>query len=723
MDKLRHFVTTCVAAGTALALGTLVLVPVVRLSVGATHNTAVADPVQLRPLNLSSKIYDTKGDLLAVLQDADYRAPVTLSQVPPTVVHAVLDAEDANFYQHGALDFRSILRAFTSDVSNGGGLQGGSTITQQLVKNAVLNSQRSVNRKLHEAVLAYRLEQQMSKDQILERYLNTVYLGNGAYGAQAAAQTYFGRDVSQLDAGQAALLAGVIRNPVGYDPLHHPVAAMQRRNQILDGMVANGHLTSAQADQYKTTPVPSSINQPAPQQDSPFVAEVKASLLDTTDHRFDFLGTSQAERLNSLNKGGLNITTTLDPTMQQNAEAAVAARLPDTGGKFTSAVVAMDPNTGYVRALVSGNPGSNHGYDVATGRGGSGRQPGSSFKPFVLMAALENGYSPNDSIDGTAPCTIRLPDSGPYVANNAEPGGGVLNLWDATANSVNCAYIRLGVDVGLPKVVDAAHRMGIPAKVRLVPSPSLSIGTYEVTPLEMASAYSTLAADGVHHTPSFIEKVTDSSNNVDFGGADKGERVVSAQNSRVVTQALQGVVQRGTGTAAALSDRPVAGKTGTTDNLANAWFVGYTPQLVTAVWMGSPAGLVPMYDVGGVSVFGGTYPARIFHDFMSSTLSGQPVEDFMAPDPSQIGPGRFLVAQDSPGAITSPLPPPSPPGLAPVPLPPGLLPPPTPPTTLPATTSPPTTPPPPPPPPPTTQPPPPPPSTTTTTTTTTQPSH
>jgi penicillin-binding protein 1A len=242
-----------------------------------------------------------------------------------------------------------------------------------------------------------------------------------------------------------------------------------------------------------------------------------------------------------------------------------------------------------------------------------------------------------------------------------------------------------------------------------------------VTPLEMASAYSTLAADGVHHAPSFIEKVTDSSNNVDFAGADKGERVVSAQDTRVVTQALQGVVQRGTGTAAALSDRPVAGKTGTTDNLANAWFVGYTPQLVTAVWMGSPAGLVPMFGVGGVDVFGGTYPARIFHDFMSSSLSGQPVDSFTAPDSSQIGPGRFLVAQDSPGSITAPLPPPPPPGLPP--LPPGMLPPPT---TLPPTTRPPTTlppPPPPPPPPPTTQPPPPPPPpTTTTTTTTTQPS-
>jgi penicillin-binding protein 1A len=256
-----------------------------------------------------------------------------------------------------------------------------------------------------------------------------------------------------------------------------------------------------------------------------------------------------------------------------------------------------------------------------------------------------------------------------------------MNLWDATANSVNCAFIRLGVDVGLPKVVDVAHRMGIPARAHLGATPSVSIGTYEVTPLQMASAYSTLAGDGVHHAPSFIENVTDSAGTVVFQGADKGQQVVAPQNARVVTQALQGVVQRGTGTAAALSDRPVAGKTGTTDNLANAWFVGYTPQLVAAVWMGSSTGQVPMRGVGGVDVFGGTYPARIFHDFMASSLSGQPVAGFAPPDPALIPPGTFLVAQNSPGSLAGPVPPGVPPPApgAPAPPPPPPLPPPPPP--------------------------------------------
>jgi membrane peptidoglycan carboxypeptidase len=670
MGRLGRFVVTVVAAGTALGIGALALVPVAGVVADASHTVAVSQPVRLKPLDVPSKVYDAKGNLLAVLQDADYRAPISLTQVPPTVVHAVLDAEDATFYQHGAVSIPAILRALKNNASSSA-VQGGSTITQQLVKNAVLDPQRSLNRKLHETVLAFRLEQQMTKDQILERYLNTVYLGEGAYGIEAAAQTYFGADVSRLSSVQAALLAGEIRNPEGDDPIRQPVAATQRRNEVLDSMVANGHLTAGDASQLKTTPLPTALHPPAPQQDSPFVVEVKSALLDLTDHRFDTIGTTRADRLNALYKGGLTITTTLDPVLQHDAEHAVAANVPDTQGRFTAAVAAIDPTTGYVRALVPGNSGSNgNGYDVATGRGGGGRQPGSSFKAVVLTAALDNGFSPDDTIDGTSPCTISVPGSPAYVANNAEAGAGVMSLVDATANSVNCAYIRLGVDVGLPKVVEMAHRLGIPAGVKLGATPSVSIGSYEVTPLQMASVYSTLAAEGVRRPPTFVEKVTDSTGAALFQASTNGTQVVSPQVTRVATQALQAVVQRGTGTAAKLSDRPVAGKTGTTDNLANAWFVGYTPHLVAAVWMGSPTGQVPMHGVGGVDVFGGTYPARVFHDFMAASLVGQPVAGFTAPDPSQVPPGHFLIAQDSPGALTAPPPPPAPPPAPPAPGPP-----------------------------------------------------
>ncbi len=636
-----------------LALLVGLLVPATAGLGEVAQASGVSNPLQLRRLHLPSKVFDRNGKLLAVLSDADNREPVPLSRVPHQVVRAVLDTEDNTFFRHGGIDLKSILRALKADATSGQAVQGGSTITQQLVKNSLLTSQHSLSRKVNEAVLAYRLAHQMSKDQILDRYLNTVYFGNGAYGIEAAAKTYFGLDVDQLDTVQAALLAGLIRGPSTYDPIAHPQAALLRRDQVLDLMVTNHDLAPAAAASLRSSPLPTTVNNPSPQQDTPFVEEVKLRLLG--DPR---LGPTPQDRYAALYEGGLRITTSLDPSMQAQAEAAVARQMPDTGGQFTASLVAVDPTNGMVRALVSGNKASQTGYDVATGRGGSGRSPGSSFKAFVLMAALAGGHSLYDTVDGTAPCTFHLPHSPPSPPlHNAEPGGGVLTLLDATALSVNCAFLRLGVDLGLglgnPQVPNMAHLLGIPASAAIPDVISAAIGGgVEVTPLEMATAYSTLAADGVRHAPDdptgpsqFVESVVDRAGHVLVGGSIAGQQVVPAQQVRVANLALQAVVTAGTGTAAAIPGRPVAGKTGTTDNFTNAWFVGFTPQLCTAVWMGSPQGDVPMTDVGDVGdVFGGTFPARIWQAFMAPALADQPVMSFPAPDYALIPAGQYIQA-------------------------------------------------------------------------------
>ncbi|MGC8479987.1 MAG: transglycosylase domain-containing protein, partial [Acidimicrobiales bacterium] len=367
-----------------------------------------------------------------------------------------------------------------------------------------------------------------------------------------------------------------------------------------------------------------------------------------------FLGATPAERLNELSNGGYDIYTTLDPTLQADADAAVRARLPNTGGKFTSALVSVNPANGYVEALVSGNPqGGAGGYDVVTGRGGTGRQPGSTFKLFTLMAALQQGYSPNDTIDGTAPCTFTLPHivPNPYIANNAEPGKGIVTISTATADSINCAYIRLGVNVGLNNVVNMAHLLGVTSPVPAVPS--MVIGSVDVTPLEMASAYATVDDLGIYHKPIFVTKITNSAGNTVFTQPVVGHRVVAAQLCEVAISVLQQVISRGTGTAANIS-RPAAGKTGTTDNFTDGWFDGFTPQLVTSVWMGAPAGSISMQPPATPEVvYGGTYPAEIWGYYMSRAMSSYPVLGFTAPPSGAIGPGKFIVAVDSPGSITS----------------------------------------------------------------------
>lgn len=629
-----RFTRTFLAAGAAMAVGVLILGPALATWGSAGRTDGRLRVGQLAELAQRSTVHSRDGALIAVLHDEENRLPVSLDQVPQVVIDAVLDMEDSRFFEHQGIDARGTLRALFTNVEAGSVRQGGSTITQQLVKNALLTPEKSLNRKVKEAVLAVRLEDEMTKAEILERYLNTVFLGNGAYGVQAAAETYFGKQVEDLDDADGALLAGLIRNPVGYDPLKFPDKARTRRDLAVDRMVEMGHVTPSRAAEIKATDVPSVLSRPLPPPNDYFVETVKQALLD--DRR---LGDTPQERYNAVFRGGLRITTTLDPEMEDDAQRAVERIVPDTKGRFTAAMAVVEPGTGAVRAIVGGRNFEEEKYNLAVqGR----RQPGSSFKTFVLAAAIENGYSPKDTIDGTSPCSFKLPTGKMYTPGNYEGSkGGVMSLADATARSVNCAYVRLGQAVGLDEVVDTAHAMGI--RTALDPDVfSLPLGSMEVSPLDMAAAYATLANDGVYHRPYFVEKVESRTGKVLLRGRSTGKRAVSVQTARVVTQVLQGVVQKGTGTKARLTDRQVAGKTGTSQDHQNAWFVGYTPQLSAAVWMGSPVGNVSMKNVGGIRVTGGSYPARIWSAFMSAALAAEDGEDFKAPNPSLIPKSKYI---------------------------------------------------------------------------------
>ena len=643
MSLWSRFAAVIAAGGVLSALTVAILVPEVQAVIGAHH----ADPVHidLAPLAQRSVVVASDGGtILAVLHGGENRKVVSLDEIPLTIVSTVLAVEDRDFFDHGGVDLKSMARAMFANVDAGDVREGGSTITQQLVKNTLLNSKRNFNRKIREAVLSVRVENQMSKRQILERYLNTVYLGNGAYGVEAAAETYFGKEVSQVDLTEAALLAGMIKNPTGYDPFRHADAARARRAAVTKRLIAVHAIDETTAQQIEDAPVPASPHSVLPKPDDYFVNEVVRRLL-----RDPSLGKTREERSRALFSGGLTIKTTLDAGAQQKANRAVQEQLPDSGGKFTAALVSVDPATGAVRALVGG-PGFEHAkYNIATQ--GIGRQVGSAFKPFVLAAALENGVSPESRVLGSSPC--KFPNPGgipdPYEAENYDgERAGVLTIRDATWHSINCAYLRLGQIVGLPKVVDVAHRLGITAK--LDPNLSLPLGTSEVRPIEMAAAYATFADDGVYHEPYFVEEVRDRDGKVLLAHEKHDQRAVSADVARTVTDVLKGVIVKGTGTAAQFPDhRPAAGKTGTTADFGDAWFVGYTTHLATAVWMGSPVGnTVKMVGVGGVAhVAGGTFPARIWQAFMGPAHDGVPIEDF--PPPPEPGPGTYLRLASDPG--------------------------------------------------------------------------
>lgn len=637
------------AGATALATMTAAtVVAVAAIGDNAAHHSANAEELPLAPIStkmqVGSTVYADDGHtVLAVLHGPQLRIPVKLSQVSTILIKAVLDTEDHGFFVHGGVDVRSILRAAANDAS-GGSLQGGSTIAQQLVKQLYLTPTRKLSRKIEEAVLAVRLEQKYSKDQILQAYLNTIYLGDGAYGVQAAAETYFSEPASRLDLAQAALLAGMIQDPSGYDPILQPDAARQRRAEVLSRMVVYHDITAAQAAAADAVALPTPAPTPSPAPSDTvtnyYVQQVQAELLGAGSP----LGVTYSERYDALFDGGLRIYTNLDPTMQASAQQAVNANTPANPGGFQEALVSMDPATGRVRALIGGLGTNTSQFDVITQ---GERQPGSGFKLFTLLAALQEGYSVNDTVDSQSPCAIKFPGNDALVTkpinNDTGPGGGVITVKTATADSVNCAYIRLAHEVGLPNVISMAQRMGISEITQQDQYPSMVIGSIAVKPIEMAAAYATLADGGVYHPPSFIDHITDPSGTVIYTGSSPGQRIFSTQIAAEADQAFQAVVQYGTGTAAAIPGRQVAGKTGTTEFNVDAWFNGFTPQIETTVWMGNVAAETPIY-IYGTAVYGADYPARTWQAFDAAVLAGQPALGFPSPDPVLVPYPRYITS-------------------------------------------------------------------------------
>ena len=660
MRALARFLLVAFLAAVLMAASVAMIAPQARSIVTAGTAKEVDVASQLTPLSQRSVVLAADGSFLGYLHAEENRQPVTLEQVPEPLVTSILAIEDQEFWNHVGLNLRATARALLTNVEAGDVRQGGSTITQQLIKNALLTPEQDIDRKLNEAVLALRLEEQMSKEDILERYLNTVYFGNGAYGVQAASEIYFGMPVEQVGWEQAAFLAGLIRNPVGYDPFKFPEKALARRDVVVRTLADLGELSADESAWLQAVPIPAQPFTPIEPPRDYFLEEVKKVLL--ADER---LGETPTERYNAVFKGGLTVKTTLDPRLQMLAREAVATAMPKTGldhvdprtgepGRFTAALVSVEPATGAVRAIHSGEDFQQSQYRLAT----QGlRQPGSSFKPIVLAAALENGYSPNDTINGASPCTLRPKDSPLLVEdwdveNYEGSRGGTGTLAAATAKSLNCAYARLVLLLGPDKVVELAAKLGITSNPE--PVPSITLGAEEVHPIDMASAFGTFANDGLHHDPYFVEEVSGPDGKVIIKHDDPGEQAISNQTARQMNQVLQGVVTGGTGTRARLPGRQVAGKTGTAQNWEDAWFVGYTPQLSTAVWMGSPLGKVSMRNVGGTRVTGGSFPAAIWKAFMAPALGDAPAIAFEKPGPSPKGKYLRLGTERSSSRSSSP---------------------------------------------------------------------
>ena len=596
----------CVAVGLLMAAGLALNAEVKKIVRETAH-------LDIKTLGQNTTIYDRYGHVLGVIAGEQNRTILASTQMPQSVKEATIAIEDKRFYQHHGIDYVRIVGAAVHDLTGGGGLQGASTITMQLMKVLALGgTDQSLDGKLKEAYLAVQYEKTHTKDQILTNYLNSVFYGNNAVGIEAASLTYFNTDAANMSLTQAALLAGLPQAPTAYDPVLHPIAARNRRNEVLNAMAQQHFITpqlAAKAEQaglglhagnaYSATP-----------KEGFFFQYVKQNLQAVY---------GQAR----LADQGLKVYTTIDPTLDAAARAAINSQLGQPGDP-EAAVVMLDSHTGAIRAMASTSQfGYNNQFNYVTQ---AMRQPGSTFKAFVLTTAINRGINPYTTSYVSRPLNFFDPTWGQIsVSTYSNTYAGRINLYNATLQSDNSVYQQLTLDMTPQAVVNTAYTMGIPRADNLPVVPSIGLGSGDVTPLDMATAYSALSNQGYRVTPLSVTKIVAPSGKVTVTQPQL-RRVLPDGVAYEVTKVLHGNVLAGTGTAANIAPA-IAGKTGTTNNFVDAWFMGYTPCYVTAVWVGYPNGTgapKDMTDVHGIAVAGATFPAHIWAAFMRNVLFNNP---------------------------------------------------------------------------------------------------
>jgi penicillin-binding protein 1A len=620
-----------------IVLGVLLVIPIMLLvaaAVGGTaeYRSASCNLDKLRPVAIgqNSFVYARDGSLLGAIPAEKNRTPVSRSQISPWMPKATVAIEDRRFYRHGGIDVEGVFRAAIADVRAGKVVQGGSTITQQLVRNLYIGAEppKTLKRKINEACLAIKLSRAWQKDRILTAYMNQVFYGNHAYGIEAAAETYFSKSAKALTLGESALLAGLPQAPSVYDPFHRPDQALRRRDQVLRAMLTNGDITATEYARAKS--------------DRALDLQPGRRYKRIREPYFFTFVEEQLQKeygTNTVRSGGLKVYTTIDPRLQRAATSAIK-RVLYYKDDPSAAIVAIDPRNGAIRAMTAVTPGrKNNKFNLVSQ---AQRQPGSTFKTVALTTAISLGINPDSTYYLSAPLRYSPDPSGSCytdpptawcVQTYDHTYLGSTSLTNATVHSDNTVYARLSLDVGPERIAKMAYRLGVRETRLCGDCPSIALGSNSVSPLEMASVYATLAGGGVYSKPIAILKVVLPNGKPDKSagwGRPQRERVIPDWVAYEATQVLKDNMLHGTGRGAYFG-RISAGKTGTTDNYADAWFCGYVPQLEATVWVGYPRAEIPMLSVHGIAVSGPTFPAQIWHYFMDAAVGQLEERDFPQP--------------------------------------------------------------------------------------------